>query len=181
MNLNNVNVCTLNSCYYSFISIEIVFQNSVHHESLTIVDNDISNFNIQNTVRCPIALSTLIRIWQQNGLRIFNIPSAVNWPIPLSPFRILKCVFGFRKACYRGIAKNHNRLQISFALVNLYMKRRTLMRYATAWCQSYARITPGCDNIEYKRRWLSQIRPAIDTMITKFRCGFQTVIYSEVP
>jgi len=48
------------------------------------------------------------------------------------PFRILKCVFGFRKVCYRGIAKNLNRLQVSFALVNLYMKRRTLMRFTTA-------------------------------------------------
>jgi len=48
------------------------------------------------------------------------------------PFRILKCVFGFRKVCYRGIAKNLNRLQVSFALVNLYMKRRKLMRRATA-------------------------------------------------
>jgi IS5 family transposase len=48
------------------------------------------------------------------------------------PFRILKCVFGFRKVCYRGITKNLNRLQVSFALVNLYMKRRKLMRRATA-------------------------------------------------
>ena len=48
------------------------------------------------------------------------------------PFRVLKCVFGFRKVCYRGIAKNLNRLHVSFALVNLYMKRRTLMRDATA-------------------------------------------------
>ena len=48
------------------------------------------------------------------------------------PFRVLKCVFGFRKVCYRGIAKNLNRLQISFALINLYMKRRTLMRYVMA-------------------------------------------------
>lgn len=48
------------------------------------------------------------------------------------PFRILKCIFGFRKACYRGIAKNLNRLHVSFALVNLYMKRRVLMRCAMA-------------------------------------------------
>jgi len=47
------------------------------------------------------------------------------------PFRILKCIFGFRKACYRGIAKNLNRLQVSFALVNLYVKRRALLRCAT--------------------------------------------------
>lgn len=48
------------------------------------------------------------------------------------PFRILKCVFGFRKVCYRGLAKNLNRLQVSFALVNLYMKRRRLQRCVTA-------------------------------------------------
>jgi IS5 family transposase len=48
------------------------------------------------------------------------------------PFRILKCIFGFRKVGYRGIAKNLNRLQISFALVNLYMKRRTLTRCVRA-------------------------------------------------
>ena len=48
------------------------------------------------------------------------------------PFRILKCVFGFHKVCYRGIAKNLNRLQVSFALVNLYIKRHQLMRCAMA-------------------------------------------------
>ena len=48
------------------------------------------------------------------------------------PFRILNCVFGFRKVCYRGIAKNLNRLQISFSLINLYMKLRTLMRCVRA-------------------------------------------------
>lgn len=48
------------------------------------------------------------------------------------PFRILKCVFGFRKVCYRGIAKNLNRLQVSFALVNLYTKRRQLLRSVAA-------------------------------------------------
>jgi len=47
-------------------------------------------------------------------------------------FRILKCVFGFRKVCYRGIAKNLNRLQVSSALVDLYMERRTLMRCVAA-------------------------------------------------
>jgi IS5 family transposase len=48
------------------------------------------------------------------------------------PFRILKCVFGFRKVCYRGIAKNLNRLQVSFALVKIYTKRRQLLRSAAA-------------------------------------------------
>jgi IS5 family transposase len=41
-------------------------------------------------------------------------------------FRILKRVFGFDKTRYRGIAKNHNRLCASFALVNLYMHRKRL-------------------------------------------------------
>jgi transposase, IS5 family len=48
------------------------------------------------------------------------------------PFRILKCIFGFRKVFYRGIAKNLNRLHIGFALVNLYIKRRKLLRCAAA-------------------------------------------------
>jgi IS5 family transposase len=42
------------------------------------------------------------------------------------PFRILKRVFGFDKTRYRGIAKNHNRLCASFALVNLYIYRKRL-------------------------------------------------------
>jgi transposase, IS5 family len=42
------------------------------------------------------------------------------------PFRILKRVFGFDKVRYRGIAKNHHRLCVNFALVNLYMHRRRL-------------------------------------------------------
>jgi IS5 family transposase len=48
------------------------------------------------------------------------------------PFCILRCVFGFRKVYYRGIAKNLNRLQVSFALVNLYTKRRQLLQSAAA-------------------------------------------------
>jgi transposase, IS5 family len=43
------------------------------------------------------------------------------------PFRILKRVFGFDKVRYRGIAKNHNRLCASFALVNLYIHRKRLL------------------------------------------------------
>ena len=42
------------------------------------------------------------------------------------PFRILKRIFGFEKARYRGIKKNHHRLCASFALVNLYLHRRRL-------------------------------------------------------
>ena len=35
------------------------------------------------------------------------------------PFRIIKCQFGFRKAPYRGLAKNDNKLAILFALATL--------------------------------------------------------------
>ena len=41
-------------------------------------------------------------------------------------FRILKRVFGFDTVRYRGIAKNHHRLCVNFALVNLYMHRKRL-------------------------------------------------------
>jgi transposase, IS5 family len=44
------------------------------------------------------------------------------------PFRILKRIFGFDKVRYRGLAKNHNRLCACFALVNLYLHRKRLVR-----------------------------------------------------
>jgi len=42
------------------------------------------------------------------------------------PFRILKRVFGFTKARYRGMKKNHEWLCAAFALVNLYQHRNRL-------------------------------------------------------
>lgn len=46
------------------------------------------------------------------------------------PFLVIKRLFGFVKVCYRGIAKNANRLFVACALANLFMVRRTLLR---AW------------------------------------------------
>jgi IS5 family transposase len=43
------------------------------------------------------------------------------------PFRILKRIFGFEKARYRGLKKNHERLCANFALVNLYLHRKRLL------------------------------------------------------
>jgi IS5 family transposase len=50
------------------------------------------------------------------------------------PFLVIKRLFGFAKVCYRGIAKNANRLFVACALANLFMVRRTLLRTQ----QSYA-------------------------------------------
>ena len=41
---------------------------------------------------------------------------------------MIKRLFGFTKVCYRGIAKNANRLFVACALANLFMVRRTLLR-----------------------------------------------------
>jgi IS5 family transposase len=41
---------------------------------------------------------------------------------------VIKCIFGFTKVRYRGIAKNANRLFVICALANLYMVRHRLMR-----------------------------------------------------
>jgi IS5 family transposase len=43
------------------------------------------------------------------------------------PFLVIKRIFGFAKVCYRGIAKNANRLFVVCALANLFMVRRTLL------------------------------------------------------
>jgi IS5 family transposase len=46
------------------------------------------------------------------------------------PFLIIKRIFGFVKARYKGLAKNAHRLFVTCALANLYMLRRRLWRLA---------------------------------------------------
>jgi len=43
-------------------------------------------------------------------------------------FGVIKRVFGFQKVCYRGLAKNLHRLQVTAALANLFMVRRRLLK-----------------------------------------------------
>ena len=47
-------------------------------------------------------------------------------------FAVLKLKFGFMKVRYRGIEKNANRLFAAFALVNLFMARKGLLRPTVA-------------------------------------------------
>jgi transposase, IS5 family len=42
-------------------------------------------------------------------------------------FGVIKNVFGFRKTRYRGLAKNLHRLEVTAALVNLFIVRRRLL------------------------------------------------------
>jgi transposase, IS5 family len=46
------------------------------------------------------------------------------------PFRVIKCQFGYRKVRYMGLAKNTAQIQTLFALSNLWMARRHLMKAA---------------------------------------------------
>lgn len=43
-------------------------------------------------------------------------------------FRVLKCQFGFTKTRYRGLDKNANHLFAAFALVNIVLSKRRLLR-----------------------------------------------------
>lgn len=43
------------------------------------------------------------------------------------PIGIIKCVFGFRKVRYRGLAKNGNRVFVTAALANVFLVRYTLL------------------------------------------------------
>ncbi|AVS98812.1 IS5/IS1182 family transposase, partial [Paracidovorax avenae] len=43
------------------------------------------------------------------------------------PFRVIKQQFGHAKVRYRGLAKNTARLQVMFALGNVWMARRQLL------------------------------------------------------
>jgi IS5 family transposase len=46
------------------------------------------------------------------------------------PIGVIKRVFGFVKVCYRGLAKNENRLFTACALANLFMVRKRLLHRA---------------------------------------------------
>src|SRR6266852_2496752 len=47
-------------------------------------------------------------------------------------FAVMKLKFGFVKLRYRGLKKNANRLFVTCALVNLFLLRKKLLRWATA-------------------------------------------------
>ena len=47
-------------------------------------------------------------------------------------FGTVKGYFGFKKVRYRGIAKNENCLNVLFALSNLFMSKKKLLRLSTA-------------------------------------------------
>ena len=49
------------------------------------------------------------------------------------PFRTVKCLFGYRKVAYKGLAKNKNRLYALFASANLYALASRGRSLATAW------------------------------------------------
>ena len=49
------------------------------------------------------------------------------------PFRIIKCLFGYRKVAYKGLAKNENRLYALFASANLYALVSRGRSLAEAW------------------------------------------------
>ena len=82
---------------------------------------------IQATARRHKALSAVERAKNRNKSRVRARGE--------HPFLVIKRLFGFAKVCYRGIAKNANRLFVACALANLFMVRRTLLRAQ----QSYAR------------------------------------------
>jgi IS5 family transposase len=46
------------------------------------------------------------------------------------PFRVIKCQFGHRKTRYRGLAKNMSQLLVMFALSNLWMVRKRILKGA---------------------------------------------------
>lgn len=48
------------------------------------------------------------------------------------PFRLIKQQFGHTKVRYRGLAKNAARLQVMFALGNLWLVRKTILQGAQA-------------------------------------------------
>ncbi len=48
------------------------------------------------------------------------------------PFQIMKRVLGFTQVRYRGLVKNTHRVQVTRALVNLFLVRKRLLKPALA-------------------------------------------------
>lgn len=57
-------------------------------------------------------------------------------------FRVIKRQFGFTKVRYRGLAKNTAQLVTLFALSNLWMTRKRLMKMTSKVRPQYARDVP---------------------------------------
>ena len=49
------------------------------------------------------------------------------------PFRIIKCLFGYRKVAYKGLAKNESRLYMLFTSANLYALASSGQSLTAAW------------------------------------------------
>ena len=50
------------------------------------------------------------------------------WAKVEHPFRVIKCQFGYTKVRYKGLRKNTAQLITLFALSNLWMVRKALLR-----------------------------------------------------
>ncbi len=75
----------------------------------------------------PSAVKRMHASLQKTAARIEHLKSSIRSKVE-HPFRVIKCQFGFTKVRYRGLAKNTAQIQMLFALSNLWMVRRTLMR-----------------------------------------------------
>ena len=67
--------------------------------------------------------------WERH---IEHLKSSVRCKVE-HPFRIIKCLYGYRKTAYRGLKKNENRLYAMFACANLYVLARAGRKLTVAW------------------------------------------------
>jgi len=77
------------------------------------------------------------------------------------PFLVLKMVFGFRQVRYRGLAKNAERLNVAFSLINLLMLRRASFRLAQERCRWNPRKTLIAARIDPRRPRFRMPDPAM--------------------
>ncbi len=75
----------------------------------------------------PSAIKRMHASLQKTAARIEHLKSSIRSKVE-HPFRVIKCQFGFTKVRYRGLAKNTAQIQMLFALSNLWMVRRPLMK-----------------------------------------------------
>ena len=91
-----------------------------------------SELHRQTAPRLPASATGSIGAHQSASVEqvsALDQPLPLGWPVPVSSmlFQVVKCLWGFTKVRYRGLAKNTARLYTAFALANLYLLRRRLI------------------------------------------------------
>jgi len=86
--------------------------------------------NVRRFSSSPMPTGTLLMMPSKRNARVEQL-GAVNAHVRAKvahPFRVIKCLIGHLKARHIGLAKNSTQLLVMFAMSNLWMVRKRILR-----------------------------------------------------